>query len=125
MIRSSSAGTSGFSRTAGVGAASRMALKMTPELSPRNGSVCTPAQAKLRSRKRALELDLSVPPLAHDPGFVRIRELLQQLDDLRGAFGAGQARRAVEPALIVNGDWNQLDLLQLLQIGRASCRERV
>ena len=35
---SSSAGTSGFSRTAGVGAASRMALQITAELSPRKGN---------------------------------------------------------------------------------------
>ena len=39
MILSSSAGSSGFSRTADVGAASRMALKMTAELSPRNGGM--------------------------------------------------------------------------------------
>jgi len=39
MIRSSSADRSGFSRTANVGAVSRMALKITPELSPRNGNV--------------------------------------------------------------------------------------
>ena len=38
-MSSSLGGTSGFSRTADVGVPSRMALKMTPELSPRNGSV--------------------------------------------------------------------------------------
>ena len=32
-------GKSGFSRTADVGVPSRMALKITPELSPRNGNV--------------------------------------------------------------------------------------
>ena len=39
MISSSLGGTSGFSRTADVGFPSRMALKITAELSPRNGSV--------------------------------------------------------------------------------------
>ena len=37
IIRSNSAGMSGFSRTAGVGVPSRIALKITAELSPRNG----------------------------------------------------------------------------------------
>jgi tetratricopeptide (TPR) repeat protein len=39
MIRSSSAGTSGFSRTGGTGARFRMLSKITPELSPRKGNV--------------------------------------------------------------------------------------
>ena len=39
MMRSNSAGTSGFSRTAAVGARLRIASKITPGLSPRNGSV--------------------------------------------------------------------------------------
>src|SRR6516165_1560758 len=39
IIRSSSAGMSGFSRIAATGALSSIALKMTPELSPRNGNV--------------------------------------------------------------------------------------
>jgi hypothetical protein len=39
MMSSSFGGTSGFSRTTDVGVPSRMALKITPELSPRNGSV--------------------------------------------------------------------------------------
>src|ERR1019366_7383892 len=39
MIRSNSTGRSGFRRTADVGIPSRIALKITPELSPRNGSV--------------------------------------------------------------------------------------
>ena len=38
MILSNSAGRSGFSLTAGVGVPSKMALKITPELSPRNGN---------------------------------------------------------------------------------------
>ena len=38
MMSSSSGGTSGFSRTGGTGARFRMASKITPELSPRNGS---------------------------------------------------------------------------------------
>src|SRR3984957_12815533 len=39
MIRSNSAGTSGFRRVAAVGVPSRTALKITPDVSPRNGSV--------------------------------------------------------------------------------------
>jgi len=39
MIRSSSAGTSGFSRTGATGACSRIALKISAEVSPRKGSV--------------------------------------------------------------------------------------
>ena len=39
MISSNLGGTSGFRRTIDVGAASRMALKMTPELSLRKGSI--------------------------------------------------------------------------------------
>src|SRR5450759_4799517 len=39
MIRSSSAGTSGFSRTGATGPYSRIALKISAEVSPRKGSV--------------------------------------------------------------------------------------
>src|ERR1700731_2506307 len=39
MTRSSSIGISGLRRVGGVGVASRMALKITPEVSPRNGKV--------------------------------------------------------------------------------------
>ena len=42
MIRSSSAGMSGFSRTGAMGNRSRVAFVTTPEVSPRNGKTPVP-----------------------------------------------------------------------------------